>query len=159
MDLLCETERQQREEHGQRAGADAGDEIELQEVASAPDAFQLRAEHPQRQHVEQNVEQPAVEKHVRPELPDPEVPKHEHRMKPEHVGQDREDELRDKYRDGHSNQYLQCRRDRSGSERKRRSVWRRISAHAKVRIVPRNFCTRTKKGPSLFARRGSKEDG
>ena len=54
--LLRERERQQRKQHGQDAGADAGDEIELQEVARAPDAFELGPEHPQRQHVEQDVE-------------------------------------------------------------------------------------------------------
>ena len=64
------SERQQREEHRQRAGADAGDEIKLQKVARAPDPLELGAEHPQREHVEQDVKDPAVQEHVRGGLPD-----------------------------------------------------------------------------------------
>ena len=42
----------------ERAGADAGDEVELQEIARAPEPLELAAEHPQREHVEEDVEQP-----------------------------------------------------------------------------------------------------
>ena len=56
--------------------ADAGDEVELQEVPRAPDPLELGAEHPERQHVEQDVEQAAVQEHVGGELPDLELPDH-----------------------------------------------------------------------------------
>src|SRR5580765_6199858 len=39
--LLRKTKREQREDDGERAGADAGEEIELQEIARAPDPLQL----------------------------------------------------------------------------------------------------------------------
>ena len=69
LQLLRERERQQREQHREHAAPIAGDEVELQEVARAPDALELGAEHPQRQHVEQDVEHAAVQEHVGGELP------------------------------------------------------------------------------------------
>ena len=59
-----------------------GDEVELQEVARPPDPLQLSPEHPQRQHVEHDVEDPAVQKHVGGELPDPELVQHERGTNP-----------------------------------------------------------------------------
>ncbi len=67
---LGEAERQQREENGEHARADAAHEVELQEVARAPHALELGAEHPERQHVEEQVEEAAVQEHVRRRLPD-----------------------------------------------------------------------------------------
>ena len=49
------------------------DEVELHEVPAAPHPFQLDAEHPQREHVEQDVEDPAVQEHVRDGLPEREL--------------------------------------------------------------------------------------
>ena len=68
------------------AGADAGHEIELQEIPRPPDPLELRAEHPQRQHVEQDVEDPAVQEHVGGELPHPELVQHERRHQAPGIG-------------------------------------------------------------------------
>ena len=83
--LARELERQQRKHDRQHACTDAGDEIELQEILRPPDAFELGTEHPQRQHVEHNVKDPAVQEHVGDELPDPEIAKDERRMQPEYI--------------------------------------------------------------------------
>ncbi len=88
--LLCEGERQQREQHGERAGADACEEIELEKIARAPDPFQLGAEHPQRQHVEQDVKDSRVQEHVGDELPRPELMHHERRHQAQIVAQGRQ---------------------------------------------------------------------
>src|SRR5262249_23913244 len=47
LELTSEEDRQDRKEDGEERSADAGHEIELHEVSSTPDPFQLGAEHPE----------------------------------------------------------------------------------------------------------------
>ena len=55
-----------------QAGADSADEKEIEEAALAPAEFEVAAEHPQHEHVDENVEERArvVEKNVGEGLPD-----------------------------------------------------------------------------------------
>jgi hypothetical protein len=59
-------------DHHAQSGADAADEIELQKAAGAPAVLQILAEHPQHQHVEEDVAEPerVVQEHVGEQLPD-----------------------------------------------------------------------------------------
>ena len=138
--LLREPERQQRKQHRQDAGADPGDEIELEKVARSPDSLELGPEHPQGQHVEEDVEDAAVQKHVRGELPQPELVQDERRHEPK-IGdhalrQHGRDQIRQhKHRDVCTDQRLQCGGDRTRTERERRDLRGRVTAHVKVQIV------------------------
>ncbi len=67
---------QQRQQNRQTPGADAGDEIELEKESRPPYPLEFGAEHPQRQHVEQDVKQPCVDEHVRDDLIDAQVVHH-----------------------------------------------------------------------------------
>ena len=58
------------EDEGGQTSADAGQEKVLEEAAGSPCALHHGSEHPQRQHVEDQMPHPAVEKHVRDQLPD-----------------------------------------------------------------------------------------
>src|SRR5260370_839476 len=49
--------------------ADSTIEVKAKELAGAPDAFQVGAEHPERQHVPDNVSEPAVQEQVGRQLP------------------------------------------------------------------------------------------
>ena len=60
LQLTGERERQQREQHGEQSGADARNEVELQEIPRAPRTLQLSSEHPEREHVEHDVEDTTV---------------------------------------------------------------------------------------------------
>src|SRR5579872_1216058 len=144
--LLGELERQEREEHRQHGGADAGDEVELQKKARAPHLFELRAEHPQREHVEQDVKDPAVQEHVRDGLPQPQLvhervaAKAEHRRQHWPGGSDQQplfgEFLSDEDRDVRGDERFQRGRDRPWIERNGAGgVTRRIAGHAKGRIV------------------------
>ncbi len=81
--LLGEAERQQGEEDGEHPRADAAHEVELQKVACPPHPFELGAEHPERQHVEEQMDGAAVQEHVRRRLPDAELPEDSGRDEPQ----------------------------------------------------------------------------
>jgi len=76
---LREPERQQREDHREQTGAHPGHEIKLEKVPGAPDSLELGPEHPQREHIEYDVEDATVQEHVGRKLPDPERPHDEDR--------------------------------------------------------------------------------
>src|SRR5690606_23727450 len=58
------------EEDGEECAAEAGDEIELQELTRAPPIFEWWSEEEQDQHVEEEVEHPDVDEHVGDGRPD-----------------------------------------------------------------------------------------
>ena len=62
---------QQIDDHHTNSGANPADKVVSQEAFGSPLAFQIRSEHPQRQHVEQNVREAIriVQKHVSEKLP------------------------------------------------------------------------------------------
>ena len=77
--------RQQRQQHRYHRGADASDEVELQEELRAPHPLELHAEHPEDEHVEQDVRRRArVQEHVGHRLPQPAMLDHllRHEAKP-----------------------------------------------------------------------------
>jgi hypothetical protein len=53
--------------------ADHADEVECREAFGAPRVLQLRAKHPQGEHVEEDVAEPAVQESIGNELPGPEI--------------------------------------------------------------------------------------
>src|SRR4029079_384906 len=57
------------EQHVGDSTAYAAPEIEIEKCARAPDLFDSRTEHPQRQHVEREMPEPAVYEHVRRNSP------------------------------------------------------------------------------------------
>src|SRR4029079_5396570 len=68
--LSREMEWQHGKQPRQNGCANARDEIELQKKPGAPDAFELGPEHPECQHVEQDVEDAGVQEHVSAQPPD-----------------------------------------------------------------------------------------
>ena len=68
--------------HGQRVhpndvgtepGADAGDKIIGEKAFRSPDSFQVVAEHVERKHIDEDVEESVVQEHVAEELPEHEL--------------------------------------------------------------------------------------
>ena len=116
--LLRCGERQQGKQHREDARADPGHEVELQEVPRAPDPLELGAEHPQRQHVEEDMKQPAVQEHVGAELPDPEPVDDEERNQAERLGERPHDELCEKDDDVGADERLHRGRERPGPNEK-----------------------------------------
>src|SRR5208337_4097113 len=57
-------------QNGDHPGADSAEEKVIQEAVPAPDQFQFAPEHPQKQHIEEQVEKAAVEEYVGNGLPD-----------------------------------------------------------------------------------------
>jgi hypothetical protein len=60
-------------QHVDEAGADAGHQKIIPEAARSPGALEIHAEHPEEEHVEQQMEQAAVEKNVGKRLPEPQA--------------------------------------------------------------------------------------
>ena len=69
-----------------KAGADAADKVVDQEALEAQRAFDHHAKHPEREHIEEQVRQSVVEKHIRDELPRPKVVRQDE-MEAEHLRQ------------------------------------------------------------------------
>ena len=69
-----------------KAGADAADKVVDQEALEAQRAFDHHAKHPEREHIEEQVRQAVVEKHIRDELPRPKVVRQDE-MEAEHLRQ------------------------------------------------------------------------
>lgn len=69
-----------------KAGADAADKVVDQEAFEAQRAFDHHAKHPEREHIEEQVRQAVVEKHIRDELPRPKVVRQDE-MEAEHLRQ------------------------------------------------------------------------
>ena len=70
---VCGTDSQdsgERDSDRHQRRADHAEEVELHEQAVAPVLLQLRAEHPQRKHVEQQMQQPVVQEGVGHQLPE-----------------------------------------------------------------------------------------
>ena len=61
------------EDHYANARAHGAEEIKLHEAASSPNSFDVGAEHPERQHVPDDVTESAVQKSVGDQLPDGEI--------------------------------------------------------------------------------------
>ena len=79
--------------------------VELHEEAAAPHPLELHAEHPEREHVEQDVEDSRVQEHVRNELP--------HVQTSEHVCGTQTERQRDRRRDSETGTYSDDVRDRA----------------------------------------------
>src|SRR5260370_12681610 len=65
------------------SGPEPAEEIKLDEAAGSPHAFQVGAEHPQRQHIPNDVTKSAMEEKVGSQLPDEEILHHFGRNKSE----------------------------------------------------------------------------
>ena len=59
---LSPEQSRERNGDGRQRGSDGAEEIKLQEDVIAPVLFELRAEHPEREHVEQDVHRPSCRK-------------------------------------------------------------------------------------------------
>ena len=55
------------------AGADRAKEVEADKAPSSPDTFKFGAEHPKRQHIEDDMQEAAVQKSIGGELPNEEI--------------------------------------------------------------------------------------
>ncbi len=116
--LIRERERQERAQHRRQCRADAGDEIELHEEPAAPHPFQLHAEHPQREHVEKDVEDPAMQKHVGDGLPEGKIFDDVRRPQAQPQRDGRHDQREQERADVGGNQHLDGRRQRTRSKRR-----------------------------------------
>ena len=94
VNLLREFEGQQANQDGKGARSHPGHEVVFQEVARAPRALELSAEHPQRQHVDDEMADARVHEHVRDGLPQPELTQRELRHQSENGVQVERSELR-----------------------------------------------------------------
>src|SRR5262249_28624887 len=56
-------------DHNANSSADSTEKVESQKTPGSPRLFQFSAEHPEREHVEQNMPDAAVKKHVGDQLP------------------------------------------------------------------------------------------
>ena len=70
---------------GRDPGADPGEEVVLEEPLRPPEILQLGSEHPESEHVEEDVHEAAVQEHVGDELPDPAL-QHQGRDETEAIG-------------------------------------------------------------------------
>src|SRR6202049_185732 len=65
---------QEISEHHTDSGPDSTEEIKLKKLAGSPYSFQIGAEHPQSQHVPNDVAKAAMQEQIRRQLPYEEVP-------------------------------------------------------------------------------------
>jgi len=110
-----------QEDDVQYRAADHRDEIIFKEKFLSPAPLQIAAEHPQRQHVEQQMKQPAMEKLVGEQLPEVKLVEHQMRHQAE-IGSQREidadviDGLDDEHRDVGDQEKLHRRRHTTAAE-------------------------------------------